>query len=184
VRGLKRIALIVIGSLLLIGCNNGGVTAIPEATATEPPVVTEEAGDDIVSTPGGYAYRANVTQQGVDNPWPTIVTAETIIGDDDPISVRYRDHIQTLPGETRSNLLLISKTDINELSLYIVENLGNDVSVTEGLRYHGFLSSVMPVLFITFPQNAEAGEYSFDIGFKINGRDYGTIPCTVEISLG
>lgn len=178
---MKKIALIIIASWFIIGCNSGVITAIMESTATEPPLVTEEAGDDIVSTPGGYAYRANVTQEGVDNLWPTIVTTETIIGDDDPISVRYRDHIQTLPGETRSNILLINRADISELSLYIVGNLGNDVSVIEGLRYHGFLSVVTPVLFISFPQNTEAGEYSFDIGFKINGTDYGAIPCTVEI---
>ncbi len=51
---------------------------IPLNTGTTP--ITTQSPDDIVITPGGTAYRANVQQAGMANPWPPIQTVEVQLG--------------------------------------------------------------------------------------------------------
>jgi len=70
---MKRIvAIVVLIGLLITGCQ-------PSVTETHTPIPVkdlsilqreQEAPDDIMPAPGmGPAYRANIHQQGVDNPW-------------------------------------------------------------------------------------------------------------------
>jgi hypothetical protein len=117
------VATIVITGLLLVfpALQNPsffGVTA-GENVTYQPILVKEmlssltgpEAPDDIVPTLGGPAYRANVHQQGVENPWPPINTTKVTISSSfeaDTVHIRYRDYIETKAGEPRYNIVLIS----------------------------------------------------------------------------
>ncbi|GAI32617.1 unnamed protein product, partial [marine sediment metagenome] len=77
---LSIMALLVI-LLAVTACPSGGEghTPIPIEDWSLPAVGIEEVPDDIVSTPGGIAYRANVHQQGVENPWPPIESSEVVL---------------------------------------------------------------------------------------------------------
>ncbi len=149
------------------------------------PTQGEEAPDDIVPAPGlGPAYRANVHQSGVENPWPPIDTTKvTIVSsfETDTVYIRYRDYIETEAGESRNNVISISMGNraVGSLNLYTV-NLPTGIEVTEGMRWHG-PGPVSSVLVIEISPDVEAGEYSFGIGIEIDGKDYGTVSCTIEV---
>jgi hypothetical protein len=52
---------------------------------------TSEQPDDVIATPGGLAYRANITQQGVPNKWPPIQTVDvTLTSGSDSMQLDYR----------------------------------------------------------------------------------------------
>ncbi len=73
-----------------------------------------QALDDIVPTPGGPAYRANIQQQGVSNPWPLVQTATaTLDNSDNPAQITYRDSIETAPGQNRNNLFYVTLPNVN-----------------------------------------------------------------------
>jgi len=157
---------------------------IPSRTSTT--LNTEEAPDDIVYTPGGSAYRANVFEQGVQNPWPPIEMTVVQIGSGSKtIDVRYRNHIVTKAGETRNNILYLNKeggfdtTRIIDIKLYSTEQLSSLELFQEGGA--GLIGQEVTVLVIEIPPDIKTGEYNFETGLEIEGRDYGTIPCLVEV---
>ena len=152
-----------------------------------PPAMGEEAPDDIVYTPGGDAYRANVHQQGVENPWPPIETVEAQLGSgSDTIQVRYRNYIVTRAGEIRNNILYVNREGgffegggIASMRLY-------SVGLLSGLKVFqesggGLIGQLVSVLVIEIPLDVVPGEYHLEIGLEIEGRDYGTIPCIIEV---
>ncbi|MGD9142293.1 MAG: hypothetical protein PVG61_00440 [Dehalococcoidia bacterium] len=147
----------------------------------------QEASDDVIFTPGGSAYRANVHQQGVENPWPPIKTVVTQMeSDEDMINVRYRNRIVTEAGQTRNNILYMNKVDgsfadsgMMSMKLYSPEiTSGLDLFQTSG---GGLIGQLVAVLLIEITPDVVPGEYSFEIGIEIEGKDYGTIPCTIEV---
>jgi hypothetical protein len=74
----------------------------------------EGQADDVVSTPGGLAYRANIHEQGVKNPWPPIESTEVVLGGPPDVTrVSYRDHIETKAGQTRNNIFCIYLPNVN-----------------------------------------------------------------------
>lgn len=177
------IALFVI-LLAVTACQSGGGEAHPPIPAKDLfPSVGEEAPDDIMPVPGGGpAYRANVHQQGVENPWPPIESTEVVLGSGLKVPhVRYRDYIETEAGEARNNVLFIRipDRDIRSLNLYAIDIPGG-MEVTEGMRWHG-PGPIAPVLVIEISQSVEPGQYTFGIGLEINGKDYGTVPCTIKV---
>jgi len=149
------------------------------------PVHGEEAPDDIVPAPGmGPAYRANIRQQGVENPWPPIDTTKVTITSSfeaDTVYVRYRDYIETEAGESRNNVVFISMGNraVRNLNLYTV-NLPAGIEVTEGMRWHG-PGPVSAVLVIEISPDVQPGQHDFDICIEIDGKDYGVIPCTIKV---
>ncbi len=144
----------------------------------------EEAADDVIPTPGGWAYRANVHQQGIVNPWPPVQTVEVVLGDNDNATyLTYRDYIETKAGETRNNIFHVripAIVDIGNMNLEI-SNLPDEIEVTQGNQFHGPLGNSSKVLAIEIAQDIQLGEYTFEIGLEINGKDYGTVPCTINI---
>jgi len=144
-----------------------------------------EAPDDIVPAPGmGPAYRANVHQQGVENPWPPVNTTRVTITSSfevDTVYIRYRDYIETEAGESRNNAIFISMGNraVGNLNLYTV-NLPASIEVTEGMRWHG-PGPVSSVLVIEISPDVQPGQYNFGIGIEIDGKDYGTIPCKIKV---
>ena len=56
-------------ALLVTGCSGKGVAATQSTLpATSTSTSTQQA-DDVLPTPGGYAYRGNINQQGQTNPF-------------------------------------------------------------------------------------------------------------------
>ncbi len=149
-----------------------------------PPAMGEEAPDDIVPTPGGGTYRANVHQQGVENPWPPIESVDVILGSGtDALNISYRDYIETEAGQIRNNIIRIVKEDglfDSELTLYSTD-ISAGLELADGGRGVGLPGTLGAILVIEIAPDVSPGEYPLEIGLVINGKDYGTIPCTIEV---
>jgi len=147
------------------------------------PPTGKEAPDDIVPTPGGGAYRANVHQQGVENPWPPITSTETVLGaGPDALTVSYRDRIETDAGQIHNNIVNVRREGglfDSRLALYSVGvPAGINLFSGGGVGLPGTLGRV--VVIETEP-DVVPGAYSFEIGIEVDGHDYGTVPCTLVV---
>jgi len=169
---------------LLAACSSGSVEGRTQIPTGELPDYSEsDTPDDIVFTPGGYAYRANVHQEGVANPWPDIPFENTTLGSGtDVLDLFYRGFIETRAGETRNNIIFCSREggiSDSQLTLYAVAvPAGVGLTDAGGGGRPGIL---LTVLMIEISPQVAPGEYTFEIGIEINGQDYGTVPCTLYI---
>jgi hypothetical protein len=150
---------------------------------------TSEAADDIVTVPGGAAYRANVHQAGVPDKWPSILLTDILLRNGyHDLSVHYRSYIESKAGETRNNIIEtsidISNTGAplvnHELTLY-------SMSVPQGIILGMFDGGGIPgtdkmVLTIQISPGITPGEYSFDIGIVFDDMYYGALPCTIKVT--
>lgn len=149
------------------------------------PTNGRQAPDDIVATPGGFAYRANVYQQGIPDKWPPVETLETrLVSGSEAIFVRYRNNITTKPGEIRNNILNVRKEnglfEQQPIKLYTVgAPSGVKLLQAAGVGLPGTISTI---LLIEVPQDLNSGRYDFYVGIEMEGRDYGTLPCTIEVT--
>lgn len=149
------------------------------------PVQAKEAADDIMPTPGGPGYRANLHQAGVKNPWEPVEISEAYLGSrEKETHVYYRSYIETAAGEARNNIIMatIEGKEIKNLSLY-ADNIPYGITLTDGMQWSApyFRASV---LVVETAADIIPGEYDLDIGLLINGRDYGTITCTIDVIAG
>ena len=168
--------------------SGGDQTRTPlEIEGMLPPAEGQEAADDIVITPGGGAYRANVHHQGEENPWPSIESTRAVLGSGaDSLRISYRDYIETGAGETRNNIIHVGKEGGlhgSNLALYAVA-VPAGIELTDGGRGIGLPGATGAVLVIEISPDVAPGRYSFEIGLEIDGKDYGTVPCTVEVREG
>jgi hypothetical protein len=170
------------------GTNITGEHVKVPVTLSNLPSSGSDAADNIVHTPGGDTYRANVHEQGVPDKWPEIETVETrITSDSDVVLVRYRKDITTKAGEIRNNLLNVRKEDehfdnagFEAIKLYTI-------GAPESIRFRqypggGLPGTIATVLVIEIPANIKSGQYNFLIGIEIESKDYGTLPCTIEVT--
>ena len=147
----------------------------------------EEAPDDLLPVSCGPAYRANVHQQGVENPWPPIETVEVQVhSGSETIYVRYRDSIVTEAGETRNNIFTVRRESgflegggLSIFRLYAT-------SIPTGLQLFqdaggGLIGTLVSTLVIEVPEDMQPGIYTLEIGIEIEGKAYGTVPCTIEV---
>jgi hypothetical protein len=171
---------LLFGLLAVASCQSGGGEVhILIPTQDLLPAVGEEAPDDIVPTSGGVAYRANVHQEGEENPWPPIESTEVTL---DGIYLSYRDHIETKAGETRNNIFSVGQEDgfwEGSLNLYAT-------SIPSGIELAQSICGPSPgaldtVLIIEISPEAAPGQYTLEIGLEIDGSDYGTVPCIIEV---
>ena len=138
--------------------------------------------DDIVITPGGPAYRANVHQQGLRNPWPEIQTKTVVLADN--VSVNYRADIETKAGETRNNIVFASMPGFHEspeLALSF-SDIPDGIEVKDdggGMARPGVADEELSIV---ISGDVKPGEYTFEIGIEFNGKDYGTLPCTIKVA--
>jgi hypothetical protein len=152
------------------------------------PTNAAEASDDIVPTLGGSAYRANVHEQGVPDRWPSIQMATTrLAAGPETITVGYRPTIVTEAGQIRNNLLLVDREGgfreiggITDIGLYTV-GAQSGIQFAQG-GAGGLPGTLATVLVVMIPDDIQPGRYDFGIGIEIQGRDYGTLPCTMEVS--
>jgi len=171
------------GLLLIFPAFQGLFTPIPTATPEPPPYPSARPGperpDDIVPTPGGPQYRANVHQEGVENPWPPIQTEEGVLAD--TVHVTYRANIETKAGKGRNNIVYvrIPGKDIRSINLEAI-NTPVGIEVKRGIKWHG-PRTIVQVLVIEISQDVEPGQYTFEIGVEIDAKDYGTVPCTIKV---
>jgi len=146
-----------------------------------------ESADDIVFTPGDCAYRTNVHQQGVENPWLPVKTVEVALGEDDNTAyVRYRDYIVTIAGETRNNIIDIRTPVafvVGNINLEI-NNLSDGIEITRRDQNCGRPGNYKEVLAIEISPDVQPGEYTFEIDVAIEDIDYGTLTCTLNIVEG
>ena len=159
---------------------------------TNPATVTlaavGQAADDIVITPGGNAYRANVHQQGVPNPWPSIETVEVPLGSgQDAIYLRYRSDISSPAGQTRNNILTVRKADgrfdMSVTPVVSLDTSGNPAGFTFFQDSASGLPGTIAVLLkIAISSDVQPAQYSLKIGLNIDGKDYGSVPCTVTVT--
>lgn len=160
-----------------------GSEAYPRPTPEAPPYPSARPGperpDDIVPTPGGLVYRANFHQEGVENPWPPIQTSEEVLDSD--VHVTYRAYIETDAGEARNNIISvrIPGKDIQSINLEAVK-APVGVEVKDGIRWQG-PGTIAQVLVIEISQDVQPGEYTFQISVEIYRRNYGEIPCAIEV---
>jgi beta propeller repeat protein len=145
--------------------------------------VEQKCPDDIIAAPGlGPAYRANVHQQGVENPWPSVEVSEAYLGSGaNEARIYYRSHIETAAGETRNNIIkaIIPGVEVGSLRLY-ADNISQDIMLTDGMQWSGPFARVS-VLIIEVAPDVISGEYPLEIGLLINGEDYGAITCTIDV---
>ncbi len=179
------VAIMLIGLLPVTACQT-------DETETHTPVPVKdidilqgegEAPDDIIPAPGmGPAYRANFHQQGIENPWPSIEVSEVYLGSGaDEAHIYYRSHIETAAGETRNNVIkvIIPGKEVSSLSLY-VDNVPQGITLTDGMQWSG-PSARASVLVIEIAPDVTPGTYPLTIGLVINGKDCGTVTCTVSL---
>jgi hypothetical protein len=167
----KKLVVIMtlIGILLLSSC--AGNTPIPSGTL---PTSAAQAPDDIISSPGGAIYRANVTQEGETNPWPRIPTG--IRGWSvgwDTISVYYRPEIASKPGESHTNIIVVTHntnldTTKNKLELYAVK-VPKGITLTDTHNTAVTIpGTVGTVLVVTTSPGLAVGNYSFKITLAVS----------------
>ena len=181
------VAIMLIGILPTAACQKDTVeshTPIPMKDISIAWNAEKEAPDDFVPTPGGGTYRVNVFQQGVENPWPPIESTDVVLGSNtDALNVNYRDYIETAAGETRNNIIRVTKEGglINsELSLYYT-HVPTGLELADGGRGVGLPGTLGAILVIDIASDITPGEYLLEIGIEIDGKDYGTIKCTVKV---
>ena len=172
-------------------------TQTPKTTKVTPVPVEPVSGtpgaanDDIVYPPGGFTYRANVHQEGQPD-WPAIqqteVALEALSG---TIDIQYRDYIETEAGETRNNIVFLSGKNAPELldSLQIYYRAvepPDGITVEQGKQMYGGIGgkdkkSSRVVLKINIASSVKPGEYPFVILLEYEGKDFGSIPCTIKV---
>ena len=130
-------------------------------------------------TPGGPIYRANFRQEEVENPWRPIETKEEFL--DENVICLYRAYIETKAGEARNNIIRVVTPgrDIRSLNLY-ASNIPNGIEVKRGMEWHG-PHSIAQVLIMEISQDVQPGQYALEIGVEIDGKNYGTVPCTIKV---
>jgi hypothetical protein len=146
------------------------------------------APDNLFGTPGGIAYAANVfnvdeSGEYEPNPWPPVESVTTDIGSSlDKITVGYRAYIESQAGQTRNNIFLFYRAlgfEGSELVLYSdAAPSGIGLTYSAGFDRPGHL---IAVLMIAISPEVAPGEYMFDIGIEIDGKEYGTVPCTINV---
>jgi hypothetical protein len=154
-------------------------TLVPSVSVTVPSSSSTMYPDDLVITPGGYAYRGNVQEQGKVNPWPSVTVAQTSISAG---TVSYRDEITTNAGQVRNDIVTVAsgtfQTGQHTLELYAAPPAGFTLTRGDGAGLPGTMSVVLR---IDVASGVAAGDYAFSIGVVVDGVLGGVVPVTVHV---
>jgi hypothetical protein len=143
----------------------------------------EGAPDDIVTVPGGPAYRANVHAAGKKNPWPDIESKTVVLTNNSCTArINYRDYIETKAGETRNNIFTVELPDNKEVTdvIVTVADVPDGMIISQGEKA-GVHVRMKRVMVIEISEQVIPGEYDFEVEVNINGEDYGKVPCIIEV---
>jgi hypothetical protein len=162
-------------------------------SACMPTTQGAEQADDILNTPAGYAYRANVHQQGTADKWPEIIEHEVSLSRAGRIvEVAYRDQIQTGAGQTRNDILALTMPDVtsNSPSLQVpmvvdvtLKSASAGFTMAESQAWHGADPGrrVQVVVKIHVASDLEPNSYPLEFGLMVNGQDFGELRCTFTV---
>jgi hypothetical protein len=146
------------------------------------PDTAELAPDTVIFVPGGGGMEYNANIHEVGKPYvPIRVAYENLTDGSDVVTIKYRQDIETRAGETRNNLIHVTHANgspYNDGSLFLYA-----VDVPAGITLRqgsGDITSNYS-LRISIPVDIPIAGYTFKIGFIINGKDFGTLPCTVNV---
>jgi hypothetical protein len=139
------------------------------------------APDDLVTTPGGPAYMANVQQQDEKNRWSPIQTSEVTLNGINHVT--YRANIETEAAQTRNNIVYIRTPGQNITDVELnASKVPTGMKIKNGMHWNGPLGTVAQVLQIELSKDIKAGQYSFEIDIGLNGTYQGQIPCTIKVN--
>jgi hypothetical protein len=153
-----------------------------------------EQSDDVLNTPAGYAYRANVHQQGTGDVWPEIIEHQVSFNSaGGVVEVTYRDQIQTIAGQTRNNIFALTMPGVTPESPSFQVPMAVDVTlksaaagftVAKSQAWHGPDPGrrVQVVVKIHVASDLEPNTYPLEFGMKVNGQDYGELRCMLTVS--
>ncbi|PIP48030.1 MAG: hypothetical protein COX14_04655 [Chloroflexi bacterium CG23_combo_of_CG06-09_8_20_14_all_45_10] len=141
-------------------------------------------GEEIINTPGGPMYKANVHEAG-ESPWaPPIKVTELVLGADvNAPHLWYRDYIETQTGQTRNNLFTVAMSTLSPDTPIKIE----PVSVPAGIKVkHAGQWNNMPhtstrLLQIEVSKDIKPGKYMIKIRIEIDGKDYDRVPCVIKV---
>jgi hypothetical protein len=190
---MKNISILyIITTLLLLPLVFSACQAAPQVThhpivtsAVQFPITHIPVADDVMPTPGGYAYRADVNEGGTINSWPPIgVMPYTLGTGDDAINIVYRGFIKSKAGETRYNIVTAYTvkgfSDNDKIVLYSdLRPEGTELSVSSTWESPSALQSVMA---LKISPQAERGRYTFSITIGIGDKIYGEVPCILDVT--
>jgi hypothetical protein len=167
---------IVLTMVVAPGCRTS-----PTATISS----TSEQPDDVVVTPGGYAYRANVHEQGVPDKWPPIQTVDVkLTSVNNTLQLNYRASIDTKAGLTWNNIFRLSGTSI--ITIFSVNAVFEPMNLPPGFEANEAQATIGPttaaVMNIKISPQVKPGTYTFQIHVEIGGKDYGQVPCAITVS--
>lgn len=159
--------------------------------AGPPPGTPGAANDDIVSAPGGFTYRAGIHQEGQPD-WPPVPQSEiTLATPSSTIDIQYREYIETKAGETRNNIIFLNGRSAPDISdplqiNYVAVGLPDGISIQKDQQMYGGIGgqdkkSARVVLKIFIASQVKPGEYPFSIHLEYDGKEIGSIPCTVKV---
>jgi hypothetical protein len=147
--------------------------------------------DDIVLTLGGPSYAANTASANVTSTLTPVSIAQiTLTKSGTNAYISYRAVIESQRPAVHNDIInvflmgqIINPNEpthaVQGMSVYTV-NLPDGVTVTEGMNFNGALSS-SSVLVFNVSETAKTGKHDFKIGLVINGIEFGTITCTLDI---
>lgn len=182
---MKKLFIIMLAIGLLASITACQTSIISQTSEAVLQVSGEEAADDLIGSPGGYIYRANIQQQGMENPWPAIKTTIATL-EEDVAFLLYRDYIQTEIGESRNNILDFMLPDTSEFAsvydlILSAVNVPEGIEIVEASRATKPFGGITSVLVFTIMSDTKAGIYDIQIAIELNGKYYGTVPCTIEV---
>jgi hypothetical protein len=146
------------------------------------------AADDLSATPGGITYAANVvginsSGEQEPNPWPPIESVTKTLGNGlENITVQYRAYIESQAGQTRNNIFWITRaTRFEDNNLVLYQSTRPDGIELTWAAGAGLPGTLMAILMINISPQVLPGEYMFRIIIEIDGQQYDSVPCTINV---
>jgi hypothetical protein len=188
------VTFILLFALVFSACGKSVQVTVPVPTATNwvPTFGAAQNSDDIILTPGGPTYAGNMHSANVTHPLtPVSMVQVTLSQNSTNANISYRAVIESQKPAVRNNIInvfLMGKSvntaqpisPVQGLSLYTLD-LPDGVTVTEGMQLTSPLST-SSVLVLDIAEDAQTGTHKFEIVLKINGIDFGTLPCTLTVT--
>ncbi len=149
-----------------------------------------ENSESIVVTPGGPSYAGNTAGAGTKPLDSVKITQATLTVGTTHAYISYRETMESFRSATHPNIInvfLAGKTinhstpsnPISNITLYTV-GAPKYMSIACVMQWTGGLSSSEVLMFQT-SEKMSTGKHTFDLGIIVDGVDFGTVPCTVDV---
>ena len=177
---IKLLSSLVFVALIASACQNTpqALSEIPKADMP----TREAAYDDIIPTPGGPAYRANVIEAGEVSPWQPVSATSVVLGTDSSApTLNYRNNIETKPGQIRFNILSVHYPNVMAVTAkFRLVSAPAGIQVSNVMDWHGPFTQAT-ILMISIPESVKDGSYKMAIAVTVNGKDYQNVSCAINV---